>query len=69
MDINGRELSKKIKNEIKDEVDKLDMTGLLSNLVSQGIKINAIPVDGEWGEIDSQEDLALYQSLLDNGEM
>lgn len=44
------------------EVDRLDMTGMLSRLIAQGIKIRGVPYSGVWGEIDSATDLALYQS-------
>jgi len=41
--------------------DKLDMTGMLQYLISSyGAKIRALPYTGEWGEVDSAEDLAIY---------
>jgi L-glutamine-phosphate cytidylyltransferase len=44
----------------QDQADRLDMTGLLRALIQDGLALNAIPVVGGWGEIDSAEDLALY---------
>jgi L-glutamine-phosphate cytidylyltransferase len=43
--------------------DKLDMTSLLRKLISLGLPIEAIPVQGAWGEIDSESDLALFESI------
>lgn len=42
-------------------VEKIDMTGLLSHLLSQGMKIETVSYDGVWLEVDSVEDLELYQ--------
>jgi len=41
--------------------DKLDMTSALQNVLDRGnIAVQAIPYEGKWGEIDSAEDLAVY---------
>lgn len=41
--------------------DKLDMTGMLQRLiVGHRVAIRALPYTGEWGEVDSAEDLAIY---------
>jgi L-glutamine-phosphate cytidylyltransferase len=41
--------------------DKLDMTGMLQQLITgYGVKVRALPYAGEWGEVDSAEDLAIY---------
>lgn len=41
--------------------DKLDMTGMLQRLIiGYGVKVRALPYAGEWGEVDSAEDLAIY---------
>lgn len=45
------------------EIDRLDMTGLLSALIAQGRKIGAVPQVGGWGEIDSAEDLSVYEQF------
>lgn len=47
--------------------DKLDMTGLLSRLIESGVKVDAVPVDGGWGEIDSQIDLEACERFRDEG--
>ncbi|MCO4209179.1 phosphocholine cytidylyltransferase family protein [Aeromonas sp. 1805] len=42
--------------------DNMHMTGTLNSMIQQNdIKIKALPYDGEWGEIDSPEDLACYE--------
>ncbi|MBP8174403.1 MAG: phosphocholine cytidylyltransferase family protein, partial [Aeromonadaceae bacterium] len=42
--------------------DNMHMTGTLNSMIQQNdIKIKAFPYDGEWGEIDSPEDLACYE--------
>ena len=46
------------------ELDQLDMTTLLGGLLSAGIPIAAIPVDGRWCEVDSADDLDLYAERL-----
>ena len=40
--------------------DRLDMTGLLQRLIATRHEIRAIAVEGPWGEIDNELDLALY---------
>jgi len=43
--------------------DTLDMTSALQGTIDRGnISVTAIPYRGAWGEIDSQEDLLVYQS-------
>jgi choline kinase len=45
------------------ECDRMDMTGTLERVIEAGrIAIAAIPYPGEWGEVDSVEDLAIYGS-------
>lgn len=43
-------------------IEKMDMTGLLSHLIHQGVAIKAVPYDELWVEVDSQDDLGLYES-------
>jgi choline kinase len=55
----------------RQDRDRLDMTSLLQRLVASGHEIRAVAVDGPWGEVDSERDLALYagdflQHKLDN---
>lgn len=42
--------------------DKLDMTGMLQRLIAgHGARILALPYSERWGEVDSAEDLAVYE--------
>lgn len=40
----------------------MDMTTLFSNLISNNIEIFGIPYDGFWLEVDSEDDLKLYEN-------
>lgn len=57
---------KKIREAMKESlpkpIEKIDMTSLLSHLISCGISIRAIPYDELWIEVDNQQDLLLYQN-------
>lgn len=45
------------------ERDALHMTGTLQRIIQSGaVAIAALPYDGEWGEVDSKEDLLSYIS-------
>lgn len=46
------------------EFNQMDMTRLFSNLIHKGYKIYAIPYDGLWLEVDSADDLHLYQTMI-----
>jgi len=47
----------------RDERNQMHMTGALQHLIrTGGIAIHAVPYSGTWGEVDSQEDLAVYES-------
>ncbi|VEE63458.1 Glucose-1-phosphate cytidylyltransferase [Shewanella putrefaciens] len=46
------------------DVNKLDMTTLLSNLLEKGIDITTIAIDGGWVEVDNPEDITLYESKI-----
>lgn len=48
-----------------EEVDRLDMTGLLGRLLDNGISIGAVPIDGRWCEADTQSDLSLYERRIE----
>lgn len=48
-----------------DAVDRLDMTSLLKRLLNHSVRIAAVPVDGGWCEIDSADDLRLYDRCLE----
>jgi hypothetical protein len=43
------------------------MTGFLRLLLSEGIQIGAVPVDGAWCEVDNERDLECYETALRNG--
>ncbi|WP_066459817.1 phosphocholine cytidylyltransferase family protein [Castellaniella caeni] len=45
------------------EVDRLDMTSLLSRGLTAGWRIQTVPVSGAWGEVDSSSDLAAYSEV------
>ena len=47
--------------------DGLDMTGLLQRLLGQHFPIATIAADGQWGEVDSASDLALYERMIKDG--
>jgi choline kinase len=50
--------------------DRLDMTGLLRRLLAANeIPVSTFGTDGQWGEIDNPEDVALYQNLVKEGEL
>jgi len=50
--------------------DRLDMTGLLRRLLATNeIPISTFGTDGQWGEIDNPDDVALYQNLVGEGEL
>lgn len=43
---------------------QIDMTTLLSLLLSNGVRIAAVPVKGGWVEVDTASDISLYESQL-----
>ena len=47
----------------RPEVDTMHMTGILQMVIESGrVPIAAVPYQGEWGEIDSEKDLSLYNT-------
>jgi choline kinase len=47
---------------IPEQCDKIHMTGTLQKVINAGrINIVAIPYSGEWGEVDSADDLEAYR--------
>ncbi len=50
-------------------LDRLDMTGLLRRLLGRGVPIMTLGTTGQWGEIDNPGDLALYERMVDAGEL
>ncbi len=50
--------------------DRLDVTGLLRRLLTgNDLAISTFPTDGQWGEIDNPEDVALYEKMVRSGEL
>lgn len=50
--------------------DRLDMTGLLRRLLGEKqLSINTYATDGQWGEIDNPDDVALYEYMVQKGEL
>jgi choline kinase len=50
--------------------DRLDVTGLLSLLLSaKELPIGTFGTDGQWGEIDNPEDVALYERMVKDGDL
>jgi len=50
--------------------DRLDVTGLLRRLLAgEELPIATLETDGQWGEIDNPEDVALYEGLVRDGEL
>ena len=50
--------------------DRLDMTGLLRRLlIAETVPIDTFGTDGQWGEIDNPEDVALYEDMVETGEL
>lgn len=48
-----------------DARDKLDMTGALQRIIERGnLGVKGIRLSGDWGEVDSADDLRVYQSAL-----
>ncbi len=48
--------------------NRLDMTGLLRRLLAgSGFPIDTFGANGQWGEIDNQEDVALYHTMIGEG--
>lgn len=46
----------------QDIIDKLDMTGMLQILLDCDVKVNTIPCDDFWIEVDNLRDIELYES-------
>ena len=42
------------------KLNRLDSTGLLQNLITDGLMIGAIEVNSPWAEVDGEKDLLLY---------
>jgi len=50
--------------------DRLDMTGLLRRLlIANEVRVSTLGTEGQWGEIDNPDDVALYQKMVADGEL
>jgi choline kinase len=50
--------------------NRLDVTGLLRLLLAaREVPIDTFGTDGQWGEIDNPEDVALYESMVRKGKL
>ncbi|WP_017906244.1 phosphocholine cytidylyltransferase family protein [Pseudomonas asplenii] len=47
-----------------EQIDKLDMTNLLSRLLASGTPIAAVAIRGGWVEVDNPSDITLYERLI-----
>lgn len=49
-------------NLTPEQCDKMHMTGMLQKVIEAGrMNVTALPYIGEWGEIDSKDDLDIYR--------
>lgn len=51
-----------------DDVARTDMTTFLRLLMTRRVPIAAVPVEGRWCEVDSQDDLRAYETRLAAGD-
>jgi len=51
-----------LKKYNRDDIDKLDMTSLLQNLINSGITIHGVAIHEKWFEVDTENDLRCYES-------
>jgi L-glutamine-phosphate cytidylyltransferase len=60
----GWDKVKVIRSKQKNHVnDNLHMTGMLQNIIAENhIPVTALPFEGEWGEIDTIDDLAVFNT-------
>ena len=50
--------------------DQLDITGLLRRLLAtKPGAIGTVGTDGQWGKIDSPDDVALYERMVADGQL
>ena len=50
--------------------NRLDVTGLLRLLLAaEDLPVATFGTDGQWGEIDNPEDVALYQRMVKEGDL
>lgn len=44
-----------------ESLDRIDMTSLLESMLKRGTEIRVVPTHGRWVEVDSEDDLKLYE--------
>jgi len=49
--------------------DAMDMTTLLRALLDSGFPVGTVGISGHWGEIDSSDDLELYEKMIHAGDL
>ncbi len=47
----------------REQVDRLDMTSLLQRLIARHVVVRAVPIADRWYEVDTEQDLLLYQQM------
>lgn len=50
-------------------LDNLYFTDLLQGMIGMGINLHALPINGQWMEVDSLSDLQLAQELVNQGRL
>ena len=60
-----RQVEALLDNLPQERRNQLDMTSLLQLLLENGSEIDTAPVNGRWCEVDSENDLRIYENKLD----
>lgn len=47
--------------------DRLDMTTMLRLLMARGVPVQGVPIQGRWGEVDTEADAQLYERWSEKG--
>ncbi|QQG36317.1 MAG: phosphocholine cytidylyltransferase family protein [Micavibrio aeruginosavorus] len=50
-----------------ERVAKLSVTPLLQHMIESGYPVHGVPVSGQWGEMDQEGDLLLYETWAKEG--
>lgn len=53
-----------LNEKLPKPVEKMDMTGLLAYAIGRGMKIEALPYEDMWLEVDRKEDLKVYEEWM-----
>jgi choline kinase len=64
-----RAVGRLVRGMAPGDVDRLDMTSMLRRLIVGGTVVRGAAAAGRWGEVDSADDLELYERLLAAGEL